>query len=96
MARITASVFNALRHEASERGISERDTDALCTALGDELEAAVADRLRDQLPDELARLRAIGLKSWAPGTRDHFIRISPVMLNGRRLPTDSTQLAQQP
>jgi uncharacterized protein len=47
-------------------------------------------------PDELARLRAIGLKSWAPGTRDHFIRISPEMLNGRRLPTDSTQLAQQP
>jgi hypothetical protein len=47
-------------------------------------------------PDELARLRAIGLKSWAPGTRDHFIRISPVMLNGRRLPTDSTQLTQQP
>jgi uncharacterized protein len=47
-------------------------------------------------PDELARLRAIGLKSWAPGTRDHFIRISPVMLNGRRLPADSTQLAQQP
>ena len=47
-------------------------------------------------PDELARLRAIGLKSWAPGTRDHFIRVSPVMLNGRRLPADSTQLAQQP
>jgi nitroimidazol reductase NimA-like FMN-containing flavoprotein (pyridoxamine 5'-phosphate oxidase superfamily) len=47
-------------------------------------------------PDDLARLRTIGLKSWAPGTRDHFIRISPVMLNGRRLPTDSTQLAQQP
>ena len=47
-------------------------------------------------PDELARLRAIGLKSWAPGTRDHFIRISPVMLNGLRLSTDSTQLAQQP
>ena len=47
-------------------------------------------------PDELARLRVIGLKSWASGTRDHFIRISPVMLSGRRLPTDSTQLAQQP
>ena len=47
-------------------------------------------------PVELVRLRAIGLKSWAPGTRDHFIRISPVMLNGRRLATDSAQLAQQP
>src|SRR5205809_7465847 len=47
-------------------------------------------------PGELARLRAIGLRAWAPGTRDHFIRISPVMLNGRRLHTDSTQLAHQP
>ena len=46
-------------------------------------------------PGELARLRTIGLRSWAPGTRDHFIRISPVMLNGQRLLTDSTQLAQQ-
>ena len=46
-------------------------------------------------PDELARLRAIGLKSWAPGERDHFIRISPVMLNGRRLCTGGAQLAQQ-
>jgi len=31
-------------------------------------------------PGELARLRTMGLKSWAPGERDHFIRISPVML----------------
>jgi nitroimidazol reductase NimA-like FMN-containing flavoprotein (pyridoxamine 5'-phosphate oxidase superfamily) len=46
-------------------------------------------------PVELARLRAIGLKSWAPGTQDHFIRISPVMLNGRRLCTDSMRLTQQ-
>jgi len=40
--------------------------------------------------DELARLRTIGLRSWAPGEREHFIRISPIMLNGRRLCTDST------
>ena len=44
-------------------------------------------------PGELARLRAIGLRSWAPGTRDHFIRISPVMLNGRHLRTGCAQLA---
>jgi len=47
-------------------------------------------------PGELARLRTIGLRSWAPGARDHFIRISPVMLNGRHLHTGSAQLAQQP
>ena len=44
-------------------------------------------------PDELARLRTIGLTSWAPGERDHFIRISPVMLNGRHLRTGSAQPA---
>ena len=44
-------------------------------------------------PGELTRLRTIGLKPWAPGERDHFIRISPVILNGRRLCTDSAQLA---
>jgi nitroimidazol reductase NimA-like FMN-containing flavoprotein (pyridoxamine 5'-phosphate oxidase superfamily) len=41
-------------------------------------------------PGELARLRTIGLRSWVPGDRDHFIRISPVMLNGRRLDADNT------
>jgi hypothetical protein len=45
---------------------------------------------------ELARLRTIGLRSWVPGERDHFIRISPVMLNGRHLRADSTHLSQRP
>ena len=44
-------------------------------------------------PGELARLRTIGLKSWAPGERDHFIRISPVMLNGRHLHAGCAQPA---
>ena len=47
-------------------------------------------------PGELARLETTGLRSRAPGTPDHFIRISPVMLNGQHLRADSTQLAQQP
>jgi hypothetical protein len=34
---------------------------------------------------DIDRLRKIGLSSWAPGARDHFIRISPEILNGRRL-----------
>jgi nitroimidazol reductase NimA-like FMN-containing flavoprotein (pyridoxamine 5'-phosphate oxidase superfamily) len=46
-------------------------------------------------PGELARMRTLGLRPWAPGERDHFICISPVMLNGRRLRTDGAQLAQQ-
>jgi uncharacterized protein len=36
-------------------------------------------------PAEAACLQAIGLNSWAGGARDHFIRISPVMLTGRYL-----------
>jgi uncharacterized protein len=36
-------------------------------------------------PDEIGRLEQIGLSSWAPGDREHFIRISPGILNGRRL-----------
>ncbi len=36
-------------------------------------------------PDEIARLERIGLASWAPEEREHFIRISPGLLNGRRL-----------
>jgi uncharacterized protein len=35
--------------------------------------------------DEISRLAQIGLSSWAPGEREHFIRISPGILNGRRL-----------
>lgn len=36
-------------------------------------------------PDEVGRLREIGLTSWAPGAREHFIKITPVMLTGRHL-----------
>ena len=36
-------------------------------------------------PDEIGRLKAIGLSSWTPGAPAHFIRISPEILNGRYL-----------
>ena len=42
-------------------------------------------------PDDISRLRKIDLNSWAQGnswahgTREHFIRFSPELLNGRRL-----------
>jgi len=35
--------------------------------------------------EEIDRLKQIGLSPWAPGEREHFIRISPAILNGRRL-----------
>jgi nitroimidazol reductase NimA-like FMN-containing flavoprotein (pyridoxamine 5'-phosphate oxidase superfamily) len=36
-------------------------------------------------PGEIGRLREIHLSSWAPGEREHFIRISPQIVNGRYL-----------
>jgi len=37
-------------------------------------------------PDDIGRLRKIDLSSLAHGTREHFVRVSPELLNGRRLP----------
>jgi hypothetical protein len=35
--------------------------------------------------EEIRRLEQVDLVPWAPGERDHFIRISPTIVNGRRL-----------
>jgi hypothetical protein len=35
--------------------------------------------------DEVRHLEQVGLVPWAPGKRDHFIRITPTIVNGRRL-----------
>jgi hypothetical protein len=40
---------------------------------------AVTDR------DEIRRLEEIAPMPWAPGNRDHFIRISAVLVSGRRV-----------
>ncbi|TYK43927.1 pyridoxamine 5'-phosphate oxidase family protein [Actinomadura decatromicini] len=36
-------------------------------------------------PREIAALAALPLESWAPGTRDTFIRIHPELITGRRI-----------
>jgi hypothetical protein len=36
-------------------------------------------------PADIGRLQKIALSSWTQGTREQFIRVSPEMLNGRRL-----------
>lgn len=35
--------------------------------------------------EEIRRLGRVALHPWAPGEHDHFIRISPTIVNGRRL-----------
>ncbi len=36
-------------------------------------------------PAELARLRALPLQVQAPGARNHYLRILPAVLTGRRI-----------
>jgi hypothetical protein len=36
-------------------------------------------------PDEIGRLEHVGLRSWAPGDRGHYIRIRPGIVHGCRL-----------
>ena len=42
---------------------------------------------------EIARLQEMNLSPWAPGLREHFIRISPQLLNGRWLGSGQQALA---
>jgi nitroimidazol reductase NimA-like FMN-containing flavoprotein (pyridoxamine 5'-phosphate oxidase superfamily) len=42
-------------------------------------------------PVELARLRKLPLRPWAPGAKTHYVRILPAALTGRRIST-----SQQP
>jgi hypothetical protein len=44
-------------------------------------------------PGEKDRLREMGLSSWAPVAREHFIRVSPQILSGRRLRAHAEQSA---
>ena len=36
-------------------------------------------------PEEVRHLEQLDLVPWAPGERDHFIRISPTIMTGRRI-----------
>jgi uncharacterized protein len=47
------------------------------TAIGPSLEVTDAD--------EIGRLKQMDLSFWAPKEREHFMRISPAIFNGRRL-----------
>ena len=42
-------------------------------------------------PEDIGHLHKIGLRAWAPGTRDHFIRISPEIVTGQLLRADGAE-----
>jgi uncharacterized protein len=46
-------------------------------------------------PDDIGRLAQLGLGSWAPGEREHYIRISPGILNGRRLSAGGSEYSRR-
>jgi len=45
----------------------------------------VAVSLKKNGPGDVARLDKLGLESWAPGARNHFLRIVPAIVTGRKL-----------
>jgi nitroimidazol reductase NimA-like FMN-containing flavoprotein (pyridoxamine 5'-phosphate oxidase superfamily) len=47
-------------------------------------------------PEDIGHLRKIGLRAWAPGTRDHFIRIAPEILTGQLLRADGAKEQASP
>lgn len=38
---------------------------------------------------ELSRLSELPVRAWAPGDRDHIVRIDPIAVTGRRIPMHS-------
>ncbi|MCZ7525103.1 MAG: pyridoxamine 5'-phosphate oxidase family protein [Acidimicrobiia bacterium] len=47
------------------------------------LVVGMADQITD--PDELESALGLGLRPWAPGDRDHFVRVAARRVSGRRL-----------
>ena len=45
-------------------------------------------------PEDLARARALPLRAWATGERDHFIRVSAERVTGRQFPAPPDEAAQ--
>ncbi|PRX04653.1 UNVERIFIED_ORG: nitroimidazol reductase NimA-like FMN-containing flavoprotein (pyridoxamine 5'-phosphate oxidase superfamily) [Actinomadura viridilutea] len=46
-------------------------------------------------PDELEKLRRLPLRPWAPGEREHFVRITPRIFSGRRIPASAPASTNQ-
>jgi nitroimidazol reductase NimA-like FMN-containing flavoprotein (pyridoxamine 5'-phosphate oxidase superfamily) len=44
--------------------------------------------------EEIHRLEQSGLMPWAPGKHDHFIRVSPAIINGRWLHVGQADVSQ--
>jgi nitroimidazol reductase NimA-like FMN-containing flavoprotein (pyridoxamine 5'-phosphate oxidase superfamily) len=47
-------------------------------------------------PDEIARLAALPLTAWAPGSRDHYIVVEAEQMTGRRITAGHSSTAESP
>ena len=81
--KLTAATHGAVVAFEADSLDTERHAGWSVTVIGQSVE--VTD------PDEISRLEHIGLRSWAPGDREHFIRIRPGIVNGRRLSADRSE-----
>lgn len=50
----------------------------------------VAEDITDSDDWFVASLRGVAAPTWMPGTADHFVRITPKVISGRRLPATAT------
>lgn len=51
------------------------------------------EEVTDHHPAELGRLRATGLSPWLPVGRDHWLRIVPERISGRRIRGDESEVS---
>ncbi|WP_131741027.1 pyridoxamine 5'-phosphate oxidase family protein [Actinomadura roseirufa] len=57
---------------------------------------AVGPARRATEPAEIGELRALPLRSWAPGERDEFVVVRPRLVTGRRIRSETGTLAGTP
>jgi hypothetical protein len=71
---------------AGRRAVVAFQADELDPVLRSGWSVTVVGRCEEMTDAEvIARLDKLGLDSWAPGARDHVIRIEPAIVTGRRL-----------
>jgi nitroimidazol reductase NimA-like FMN-containing flavoprotein (pyridoxamine 5'-phosphate oxidase superfamily) len=71
------------------------EADEVDTATGQGWSVMAVGRSREVTEsDDIARLRDIGLRSLEPGGQEHFIRVTPGILSGRRLAGEAATVSR--
>jgi len=70
---------------ATRRAVVAFETDCLDARQAGWSVTAIGPSREVTDPEDIGRLQKIDLSSWSYGTQERFIRVSPELLNGRRL-----------